>query len=61
MQTDATLLANNTQHYWEQLFSSACMEAQQRWHLLQACNLRNIRNMRNIRNLLILRCFALRR
>ena len=34
MQTDATLLANNTQHCWAQLVASACMEPQQCWHLL---------------------------
>ena len=34
MQTDATLLANNTQHYWAQHVSSVCMEPQQCWHLL---------------------------
>ena len=34
MQTDATLLANNTQHCWAQHVASDCMEPQQCWHLL---------------------------
>ena len=34
MQTDATLLANNTQHRWAQHVASVCMESQQYWHLL---------------------------
>ena len=34
MQTDATLLANNTQHCWAQHIASVCMEPQQCWHLL---------------------------
>ena len=34
MQTDATLLANNTQHCWAQHVASVCMEPQQCWHLL---------------------------
>ena len=34
MQTDATLLANNTQHFWAQHVASVCMEPQQCWHLL---------------------------
>ena len=34
MQTDATLLANNTQHYSAQRVSSVCMEPQQCWNLL---------------------------
>ena len=34
MQTDATLLANSTQHYWARHVSSVCMEPQQCWHLL---------------------------
>ena len=34
MQTDATLLANNTQHCWVQHVASVCIEPQQRWHML---------------------------
>ena len=34
MQTDATLLANNTQHCWAQHVASVCMEPQQCWQLL---------------------------
>ena len=33
VQTDATLLASNTQHCWAQHLASACMEPQC-WHLL---------------------------
>ena len=32
---DATLLANNTQHFWVQHVASVCMEPQQCWHLLR--------------------------
>ena len=35
MQTDATLLANNTQHCWAQHVASVCLEPQQCWHLLR--------------------------
>ena len=34
MQRDATLLANNTQHYWAQHAESVCMGPQYSWHLL---------------------------
>ena len=34
MQTDTTLLANNTQHCWAQYVVSVCMEPQQCCHLL---------------------------
>ena len=34
MQTDATLLANNTQHCWAQHVASVRMESQQCWQLL---------------------------
>ena len=34
MQTDATLLANNTRQCWAQHVTSVCMEPQQCWHLL---------------------------
>ena len=34
MQTDATLLANNTQHCRAKHVASVCMEPQQCWHLL---------------------------
>ena len=34
LQTDSTLLANNTQHCWAQHVASLCMEPQQCWHLL---------------------------
>ena len=33
MQTEATLLANNTQHCWAQHVASVSMEPQQCWHL----------------------------
>ena len=35
MQTDTTLLANNTQHCLSQHVAFICMEPQQCWHLLQ--------------------------
>ena len=34
MQTDTTLLANNTRNCWDQHVASICMEPQQCWHLL---------------------------
>ena len=37
MQTDATLLANSTQHYWAQHVSSVCMEPQTMLALVGTC------------------------